>query len=245
MNMNKKAITAAQKYRFFAIHILTATGAGWAFMALIAAAEANWAAMFFWLGIALAVDAVDGPLARRTNIAERFPRWSGEILDLVVDFLTYVFVPAYAIVMCGLLPHGFALASGLAIVVTSALYFADGNMKTEDNHFSGFPAIWNIAAFYLLLLTPSPLVSALSVAALIVMTFLPIPFIHPVRVVQRRRLNLSLLAVWTVLAGVTMWHNMAPGPAVTGALCILGVYILGGGFLRGAKNRIAAAAAAR
>ena len=109
--------------------------------------------MFLWLGVALLVDGIDGPLARALHVAERLPRWSGDALDLVVDFTTYVFVPAYAIVASGLMPLALGDAGrASSIVVTGALYFADGSMKTADNHFRGFPAVWNLIAFYLLLL---------------------------------------------------------------------------------------------
>jgi phosphatidylcholine synthase len=233
---NGPALTTSQWFRAFSIHILTASGAVWAFLALIAAADNAWPQMFFWLGVALFVDAIDGPLARRINLAEILPRWSGEILDLIVDFATYVFVPAYAITASGLLPHALSLAAGVAIVMTSAIYFSDRRMKTEDNYFQGFPAIWNAAAFYLLLLTPTPLFSTAFVAALMVMTFLPIPFIHPLRVVRMRRFNIALLVIWSVLALITMAQGMAPGPWVTYALCLIGVYVLGGGFLRRTGN---------
>lgn len=220
----------------FSIHVLTASGAAWAFLALIEAARGSWSGMFFWLGIALFVDSIDGPLARRFGISEVLPRWSGETLDLVVDFVTYVFVPAYAIGAGGLLPPGIGIAAGLTIVMTSAIYFADRNMKTDDNYFRGFPAIWNIAAFYLFLLTPPPLSAAAFVGMLVVMTFLPVPFIHPIRVVRMRYFNLSLLLLWCVLASITMLRDMDPGPFVTNSLCALGLYILCGGLLRGRED---------
>ena len=138
----------------FAIHILTASGAALAFLALLAAVDRAWPAMFLWLGIALIVDAIDGPLARGFHIAAVLPRWSGDTLDLVVDFVTYVFVPAFAIANSGLLPNLLAPVAGVAIVVTGAIYFADRQMKMPGNYFRGFPAIWNTAAFYLLLLRP-------------------------------------------------------------------------------------------
>src|ERR1700730_700983 len=122
----------------FGVHIFTATGAALGLLALLAASKADWPLMFVLLGVALVVDGVDGALARRLEVAERLPRWSGETLDLVVDFVTYVLVPAYALVVGGLLPQGVAVALGIAIVVTGALYFADRRMKTEDNYFRGF-----------------------------------------------------------------------------------------------------------
>lgn len=220
------------KAPLFLLHIFTASGAAWAFLALIAATQKDWALMFLWLGIAQVVDAVDGPIARRIRIAEKLPRWSGETLDLVVDYVTYVFVPAYAIAVSGLMPGWLEVMAGIAIVVTSAIYFADKDMKMEDNHFRGFPAIWNVAAFYLLLLTPAPVYAALIVGGFMVLTFLPVPFIHPLRVVERRRFNIALLLVWSALAIAAVAQDMQAGAWVEGALCVIGIYILGGGFLR-------------
>jgi phosphatidylcholine synthase len=216
----------------FAIHILTASGAALAFLALIAAVDRAWPAMFLWLGIALIVDAIDGPLARRFQIAVLLPRWSGDTLDLVVDFVTYVFVPAFALANSGLLPQLLAPLAGVTIVVTGAIYFADRHMKMPGNYFRGFPAIWNTAAFYLLLLRPSPIWSTVAVAALAVATFLPFPFIHPLRVVRLRPLTVALLVLWGVLALVTLARDMAPGPWITGALCAIAIYVVGLGAMR-------------
>jgi phosphatidylcholine synthase len=219
----------------FAIHILTASGAALAFLALLAAVDRAWPAMFLWLGIALIVDAIDGPLARGFHIAAVLPRWSGDTLDLVVDFVTYVFVPAFAIANSGLLPDLLAPVAGVAIVVTGAIYFADRHMKMPGNYFRGFPAIWNTAAFYLLLLRPSPIWSAVAVAALAVATFLPFPFIHPLRVVRLRPFTVAVLVLWGMLALITLARGMAPGPWITGALCAIAIYVVGLGALRRAN----------
>jgi phosphatidylcholine synthase len=220
------------KAALFAVHILTASGAASALLALLAATQARWALMFLWLGVALIVDALDGPLARRLGVAEKLPRWSGETLDLIVDFLTYVFVPAYAIAASGLLPAALAPASGIVIVVTGALYFADREMKTADNYFRGFPGLWNLAAFYLFLLEPPSAIGVLAIAALAILTFVPFPFIHPVRVARLRVLNIALLALWGVLALITLWRDMAPGLWITAALCAIAAYVAGAGALR-------------
>jgi phosphatidylcholine synthase len=224
--------SVGQRASRFAIHILTASGAALAFLALLAAVDHAWPAMFLWLGIALIVDAIDGPLARGFDIAAVLPRWSGDTLDLVVDFVTYVFVPAFAIANSALLPDLLAPVAGVAIVVTGAIYFADRHMKLPGNYFRGFPAIWNTAAFYLLLLRPSPFWSTVTVAALAVATFLPFPFIHPLRVVRLRPVTIVLLVVWGVLALITLARGMAPGPWITGALCAIAIYLVGLGALR-------------
>ena len=197
--------------------------------------------MFGWLGLALVVDAADGPLARYFRIAETLPRWSGETLDLVVDFLTYVFAPAYAITASGLLAAPLDIAAGIVIVVTGGLYFADRRMKTHDNYFRGFPALWNCAAFYLLLLRPAPWLTAAAIALLAALTFVPFPFIHPLRVKRLRALNLLLIAVWAALGLVALARDMAPGIWVSGGLCAIGLYVLAAGVFRRADGEPAGA----
>ncbi len=211
----------------FSVHVFTALGAGIAFIALLEAVREHWAVMFGWLGAALVVDALDGPIARRLDVMRVQPNWSGEVLDLVVDFVTYVFVPAYAITASGLLLPLAAPLLGAGIVVSGALYFADRRMKAADNHFRGFPALWNAAAFYLFLLHLPPAPSSLAVAILIVLTFVPFHVVHPVRVVRLRGLTLSLLAIWAVLGIVVLVNDFNVSPIVTTALCAIAAYIVG------------------
>jgi phosphatidylcholine synthase len=210
----------------FTVHVFTAAGAGLAFAALIYAVRQQWAAMFLCLGIALIVDAVDGTVARWLKVAEVFPRWSGDVLDLVVDFVTYVFVPAYAIAAGGILPQPLAVPAGVIVVITGALYFADRQMKTVDNYFRGFPALWNLVAFYLFLLKPAPSIAATVVACLAVLTFVPFKFLHPVRVARLRALNLAALIVWSVLALIAVLNDLAPAAWVSGALVVIALYFL-------------------
>jgi phosphatidylcholine synthase len=218
--------------RAFAIHIFTACGAALALLALIFATGGHWAAMFFCLGLALVVDGVDGPLAREFKVAEVLPRWSGDTLDLIVDFTSYVFVPAYAIAASGLLPHALAIPSGVVVVVSGALYFADRQMKTDDNYFRGFPAVWNLAAFYLYLLEPPAWLAAVMIVALAGLSFVPVKFLHPLRVKRLRALNIALLAAWAVLAFLGVFHDLAPGPYVTWPLAAIAIYFFGAGLLR-------------
>jgi phosphatidylcholine synthase len=211
----------------FSVHIFTALGAGIALLALLEAVREHWAAMFALLGVALVVDALDGPIARWLDVVRAQPNWSGEVLDLVVDFVTYVFVPAYAITASGLLLPLAAPLLGAGIVVSGALYFADRRMKAADNHFRGFPALWNAAAFYLFLLHLPAALSSLAVAVLIVLTFVPFHVLHPIRVMRLRGLTLSLLAVWAVLAMITLALDFDVGTPTTIALCAIAAYIVG------------------
>ena len=210
----------------FSVHVFTALGAGLALLALLEAVREHWAAMFAWLGVALVVDALDGPMARRLDVVRLQPNWSGEVLDLVVDFVTYVFVPAYAITASGLLLPLAAPLLGAGIAVTGALYFADRRMKAADNHFRGFPGLWNVAAFYLFLLHPAPVTASLAVLVLIVLTFVPFHVVHPIRVIRLRWLTLSLMAVWAVLAVVVLARDFDVATPITAALCAIAAYVV-------------------
>ncbi len=216
----------------FAVHVFTACGAACALLALIAAVRADWPQMYVWLGIALFIDGVDGTFARRLRVADVLPRWSGEVLDLVVDILNYVFVPAYALAASGLLPRPIAIPLGILIVVTGSLYFADRLMKTSDHYFRGFPALWNVAAFYLFLLRPAPWLGAVLIAALAALTFVPFHVVHPLRIAHLRALTTGALILWTLLAIFAVTKNLQPGFWALAGLCLLAIYFVGVGFLR-------------
>lgn len=210
----------------FSVHVFTALGAGIALLALLEAVREHWAAMFVWLGIALIVDAADGPIARRLDVVRVLPNWSGEVLDLVVDFVTYVFVPAYAITASGLLLPLAAPLLGVGVAVSGALYFADRRMKSPDNHFRGFPGLWNIAAFYLFLLHPAPALASLGILLLIIATFLPFHVLHPVRVKRLRWLTLSLIVIGAALMIFTVASDFDVGAPVAIALCAIAGYVV-------------------
>ncbi len=210
----------------FGVHIFTALGAGVALLAMLEAVREHWSAMFAWLGVALVIDAADGPMARRLDVMRLQPNWSGDVLDLVVDFVTYVFVPAYAVTASRLLLPLAAPLLGIGIAVSGALYFADRRMKSDDNHFRGFPGLWNIAAFYLFLLHWPPALSSIAIALLIVATFVPFHVIHPVRVVRLRWLTLTLMAVWGILTIYVMARNFDVELPVTIALCLIALYVV-------------------
>jgi len=216
----------------FAVHVFTACGAACALMALLAAIAAHWPQMFVWLGVALIIDGIDGTFARYLRVAERVPRWSGDVLDLVVDILNYVFVPGYAITASGMLPGAFAVPFGLLIVVTGSLYFADRQMKTLDHYFRGFPALWNVAAFYLFLLKPGPWLAGVLIVMLAAFTFVPFYILHPVRIRHMRVVTTAALVAWAALAAFAVARNLEPGLWTVVGLCVLAAYFVAVGFLR-------------
>jgi phosphatidylcholine synthase len=161
----------------------------------------------WWLVAALAVDAFDGTLARAAHVKTLAPRIDGDTLDLVIDYLTYVFVPTALITGAGLVPA--TLAPWLAaLILISALYnFARRDLKTEDNYFRGFPANWNIVAFYLWVGRPDPEVGAAVVAVLAAMTFAPIHFVHPFRVRDYGRFLPALALAWAAVTAALLYPD--------------------------------------
>ncbi len=229
----------AQRARLagYLTHALTATGAALGFLALMAVIAGNLVQAFLWLGVAFVVDAIDGPIARKLSVKENAPRYDGAVLDLVVDFVTYVFVPATMIIWGGLIHGTLGVIASLAIVAGSALYFADTRMKTEDWWFLGFPAVWNVVALYLAVFPLPAWIGFCIVIVAVAMMFLPVPFVHPVRVTRWRLLTGAMLALWTGAAAVAIWSALAPGPYTKAALIVTAVYFLGLGFTRRMGDR--------
>jgi phosphatidylcholine synthase len=190
----------------WAIHVLTASGAVLAFLALLAVEQERWRTALLWLAGALVVDGIDGPLARWAGVVRRTPGINGATLDLVVDYLTYVFVPAMLIYRAGLVPASYAAVAVGAILVSSLYTFARSDMKSADNFFLGFPALWNVIAFYLFMLQAGALVGVVTVGVFVLLTFAPIHFVHPVRV----RSYQPWIAVLTGLWGTSSLALLSP-----------------------------------
>ena len=188
------------RMRAFSVHLLTATGAVFAMLALLAAVEGRYPLMFLWLVVALVVDGVDGPLARKYDVQTNAPRVDGALLDLIIDYLTYVFIPAYALFAADLLPGWMGWAALLIITFASAIYFADTTMKTNDYSFEGFPGCWNMVVVTIFALEPPAGLSLVVICALSVAMFLPLRFVHPVRTARWRPLTLPIAVVWVVCA---------------------------------------------
>ncbi len=211
--------------RAYSVHALTATGAVFAMLAMLAAVEMNWALMFLWLVVAFLVDGVDGPLARRYDVKKNAPIIDGVLLDLVIDYLTYVFIPAYALFKSGLLPDWPGWIVIIVVTFTSALYFADTRMKTKDNSFSGFPACWNMVAVVVFALRPPPEVTLIFVVLLAIAMLLPLKFIHPMRTERWRAVSIPMAAAWTFFAGWAAWVNFHPQSWAHWGLVITTVYL--------------------
>ncbi len=212
--------------RALSVHLLTATGAVFAMLAMLAAVNDEWDLMFLWLVVAFFVDGIDGPLARRFEVKRHAPEFDGELLDLIIDYLTYVFIPAFALFKSGLMAGWTGWVAIIVITFASSMYFAHTRMKTKDNSFSGFPGCWNMVVLVIFALQPNFWVSLTLVTTLAVAMFLPLRFIHPVRTERWRSVSLPMALAWTFFAGWAAWVDFHPDSWAHMGLVITSIYLL-------------------
>ena len=190
-------------------HLYTASGALFAFLSLNFVTEDRYRGAFFWLALAIVVDATDGVLARRVRVRARLPWFDGDTLDNIVDYLTYVFVPAFVVVHVPLVPAGSGMAVPFAMLLSSAYGFSREDAKTPDHFFTGFPSYWNIVVFYLYLAQLPQAFNAGLLVALAILVFVPIRYVYPSRTPVLRSLTIGLGIVWGVLLIVMLWRMPA------------------------------------
>ena len=196
------------------VHLYTATGVVLAFLATLAVFQYRFRDAFFWLALSIVVDATDGFLARLTLTSRHIPWFSGDQLDNLVDYLTYVFVPALLVWRALLVPSAWATYVCAAMLLSSAYGFTRADAKTSDHFFTGFPSYWNIVVFYLMLGGATPELNAVVLLLLAAMVFVPIGYIYPSRMPVLRGVTIALGAVWAVLMFVLLWQMPGVSAAV-------------------------------
>jgi phosphatidylcholine synthase len=209
------------------VHLFTALGAVCGLLAALAAFDGAWERMFAWLGLALIIDGIDGTFARMAHVEERLPRFSGERLDLVVDYVTYVFVPALALLRAGYLTGTAGLVIAALILLSSLYHFSDLASKGEDYSFVGFPAVWNVVAFYVFALAPPAWLTYAVLIAGVVLTFVPMHWVHPARVKRLQGITLGITVAWSVAAVAAVWHGFPPSLWTQVILIIAAIYVCG------------------
>jgi phosphatidylcholine synthase len=193
------AATRAPPHKLWAwlVHLFTATGVVWSLLALLAVIGERWTEALLWLLLALIVDGVDGTLARAAHVKEQAPRIDGDVLDLVIDFLGYVFVPTVFMWRAGMLPEPFFVPLAALILISSLYVFARRDMKTPDGYFRGFPALWNVVTLYLFVTGLGPNTAAAVVVVLVILSFAPVLVVHPFRVRDFGPWLLVITGLWT------------------------------------------------
>jgi len=196
-----------------AVHALTASGAVIGLLALWAAWQGDARTAFLWMIAATAIDAIDGWLARVARVSEHAPEIDGARLDDIVDYVTYVFVPAALMLRADLFPIGLAWPAAGAVLLSSAFGFSRTDAKTPDHFFTGFPSYWNIVALYLMLMGLAPAWNAAIVLTLAVLVFVPIGYLYPSRMTSWRTPTLVFGAAWAAQVAWIVWRLPEISPA--------------------------------
>ena len=232
-----QAPTPTRRAAGWAVHALTASGAFLGLLSMLEIVRGDARGALLWLGVALAIDGLDGPMARRLRIRDVIPKVDGAVLDLVVDYLTYVLVPAIFIYWFALLPPDWSLAGAGFILVTSLYCFANIEMKTADNYFVGFPAIWNVVALYMYVLDFDVWANLVAVAVLGTFSFTKVKSVHPLRVRDLRTLTVGAAAAWCGTSFALIWLLPADRPDwILVAWLAASAYLVGLSFWRSLRD---------
>jgi phosphatidylcholine synthase len=220
------------------VHLVTAAGAALALLALDAVFRRDYREALLWLLASLALDGIDGTLARLAKVKERLPRVDGEALDLVIDYLTYVVVPALIIWRIGVLPDALALPLTAMVMMSSLYVFARRDMKTEDGYFRGFPALWNIVALYFVIVPLTPTAATAIVTVLILLTFAPVHVPHPFRVRDHGAWLPALAILWAAATAALLLPGLGESATQLLIAASLGsaAIIVGMGLLRSLRG---------
>ena len=226
--------TGKQKTLAWGVHALTLSGLVWASFAMVALSAGRAKEMFLFLGIAAVTDALDGPLARKFKVKEYAPGFDGAILDNIIDYLTWTFIPAYFLSVFGYLgPPPVAAVLFILILVSSTFCYANVSLKTAEWYFTGFPAAWNIVAVYFFVLNPPLWLNIAVTIYLSAITIVPITFLHPFRVKRLRIFNVVATTLW--LGSSVTLVALAPVTPVSVSIIwwVSGVWIIASGLLGG------------
>ena len=205
----------------YLVHVFTALGVVFGFLALLATVDGKIPEAFLWLAFALFVDGVDGTLARAVNVNQNTPEIDGAILDNIIDYLNYVVVPVFIFYSLGMAPEQYLLLSCIAILLVSCFTFINTNIKTDDFYFSGFPAIWNIVVLYFYILESSEFTNFIFVILFCVLTFIPFKYVHPFRVVEFRKITLMITSIWMITTTILLFDLSFSNPIFTSANFII------------------------
>ena len=201
-------------YTAWLVHLYTASSAVLALLATRAIFEYRFRDAFFWLGAAIVIDATDGVLARAARVSQRLPWFNGAKLDDIVDYLTYVFVPAVFVWRALLVPEAWTIPVASAMLLSSAYGFNREDAKTSDHFFTGFPSYWNLVVFYLYLLQAGQTFNTIVLIALAVLVFVPIRYVYPSRTPAWRGVTVALGVLWGIALVVMVWQLPAVSPVL-------------------------------
>jgi phosphatidylcholine synthase len=213
-----------------AVHLFTASGAIWGFLALLAIFEHEWKQAIFWMILAMFVDGFDGMLARWADVKTYASGIDGGLLDNILDYFNYVIVPALFLVEADFLPDGFKLATAFLILLTSAFQFTQVDAKTDETNdyfFKGFPSYWNVVVLYMLVMRLNPWLNLAFLVLFNILVFVPIKYVYPSRDTRLKSLTLVLSYLYGIIGiWAVMQYPNVPSWVVWVSFIYVGYYAL-------------------
>jgi phosphatidylcholine synthase len=219
--------TKRQKLLAWGVHLFTASGAIWGLLTVLSITNENWILTFAWMGLAIFIDSFDGLLARRVRVKEVLPEFDGALLDNIIDFLNYVFVPAFFLSQTNMLPAPVSLLGAAMILLASAYQFCQNDAKTDDHYFKGFPSYWNIMVFYMFILSLNGWINLAIVVLLSALVFVPIKYIYPTRTTLHQGLTLTLTAIWGIVNIIIVLTYPSYSPWLVWISLLFAIYYIG------------------
>jgi phosphatidylcholine synthase len=188
--------TAGQIRAAWAVHSFTAIGVIVGYEGLNSVIGGHARAAILWLVVALVLDGVDGPIARKLDVRNRIPTLDGNALDLIIDYFTCTIVPVAFLYRFDFLPANTARTVGFTMLFVGALWMARTDQETKDGWFNGFPAEFNMIIPTLFLIDANAWVNLVICVILCVLTLSRVQFAHPVSVEEHRSISLPMMALW-------------------------------------------------
>lgn len=200
--MTAPQIQPRRKILAWGVHLFTASGGVFGALALVAIARGDLSFAGIMMLLTMAIDSVDGSLARAVGVSVVLPNVDGRRLDDIIDFVNFVIVPVVFMAAAGSLTHWFFIALP---VLASSYGFSQLDAKTEDNFFLGFPSYWNVLALYLWMMELSPTAGDAWLVGLSIAVFVPLKYIYPSKMKVLRNSTCIGGLVWSVVVAWAIW----------------------------------------
>lgn len=223
----RRRLTVSRRAAAWLVHLYTASGVVCAFLSLRAFLDGQLPATFGWLALQVAIDASDGVLARAVRVKEVLPAVDGSRLDDIVDYLTYVFVPAAIVASGQVVPGSAGVLVAAAMLLSSAFGFSRADAKTDDHFFTGFPSYWNVIVLYLVAFRPGPVFSAALLLVLAALVFVPIRYVYPSRTPTLQPVTVILGSLWAAMMVAVILFLPDPPRWLLWASLVFPAYYLG------------------
>lgn len=193
------------------VHLFTASGGICSLFAILAIHDREFIQAFWLMGVAIIIDSIDGLFAREVKVKTVTPNIDGALLDNIIDYVSYVTVPAFFLLIGDLMPYGLRGVSASIVMLTSAYQFTQHDAKTRDHFFKGFPSYWNIVVFYLFFWQTGQWTNFAILSILAALIFIPIKYVYPSRLeyltesATLRRAMLIATLIWGVATLGLIW----------------------------------------